>query len=179
MKISNSILFIGLLVATGVLFFIFMFKPYMKDIREIKKDILDNQLRSNRESFIVQVLNEKSKNVEKLKSDIEALKKGLLSVEDQKEQNMFMNDIRATINRFDLQVDSSLEKGTENRDPFEVTMIELRLKGDFYSLYNFLIALEELAYTVEVESLDFRGIERIDDKMSARMILSAPLVGHL
>ncbi|MFH2000377.1 MAG: hypothetical protein ABIK28_11895, partial [Planctomycetota bacterium] len=69
--------------------------------------------------------------------------------------------------------------GKEQRDPFEVALIELRLKGDFVALYEFMVALEELDYTVQIECLDIRGIDRIDDKMSARMILSAPLCGHL
>ncbi|MFH2000636.1 MAG: hypothetical protein ABIK28_13210, partial [Planctomycetota bacterium] len=108
MKVSKSLLFILILVGTGILFFIFLYKPFIQDIKEIKKEIIEGQLRSNRETFIVQVLSEKTKHVETLRAEVDVLKDGLLSID---EQHLFMNDIRATINRFDLQVDSSLEKG--------------------------------------------------------------------
>ena len=174
MKFSNSFLFVVTLLGTVILFFFLLYRPANNVITYLRGQIIDGQQRKHEEEIVTRAVAEKEKAHMVLTREVNSLKSGLLQPN---EHLPLMKALRSLCNEMGLRNESISPKGQESRDDFEVVIVEVRLKGEFKEIYSFIVRLEDLEVTVQIDNIELLGEPRTGDWIQANLKLSAPIAG--
>jgi hypothetical protein len=135
-------------------------------------DIGKGQRRSIEDQMVTQVLDEMSVEVDDLRMEVNRMREGLLATDS---SDRFMKDLRSLFQRAGIRGCSIFPGGLQDRNPFEVSVMELKVKSGFKEVYTFLQGVEDLPYAVLIESVKFQADPHLPELLNVDITLSAPV----
>jgi Tfp pilus assembly protein PilO len=172
MKFSNSFLFVVTVLVVMILFFIFLYRPANEFISYMRSQIHEGHKIKEEEEVVSLKLEDCKRTVAALSQKVNLLSSQLLKPND---YLPLMKALRSLCKEMGFRNESIAMKGQEYRDDFEVAVVELSLKGGFEEIYRFIVRLEELELTVQIELLEMQGEPQRGDWIEVRMRLCAPI----
>ena len=172
MKFSNSFLFVVTVLVVLILFFVFLYRPSNEFISYMLSQIHEGHKIKQKEEQVSRKLDDCKRTVEALNQKVNRLSSRWLKPND---YLPLMKALRSLCKEMGFRNEAIAMKGQEYRDEFEVAVVELSLNGGFEEIYRFIVRLEDLDLTVQIELLEMQGEPQRGDWIEVRMRLCAPI----